>query len=68
MIVIMIIGVLIGRYVLFRHVSYAGPNSNNVRKFVYKIADGQYIKYDIEMCVCPPSAKNLYKEKMKKEI
>lgn len=65
-ILIFILGLLLGRYFLFHNIQYTGPNSNDVRQNVYKISDDQYIKYDIEMCLCPPSAKNLFKEKLKK--
>jgi len=57
---------LIGTYILWNHVQYAGPNSNEIRKYTYKIDDNKYLKFDVEMCVCSPSAKNLFKEKMKK--
>lgn len=65
-------GFLFGKYMVFNKIHHKGPNSNVIRSMVYRTtgANGidEYIKFDIEMCICPPSAKNLYKEKMKKEI
>ena len=68
MIAIFVSGIVIGKYLIFQNTIYSGPNSNEIRKNVYKISENEYIQYDIEMCICPPSAKNLFKEKMKKEI
>jgi hypothetical protein len=59
-----IIGLLFGKFLIFKNVVYRGPNSNKVRKNVYKIDDDKYMRFDIEICICPPSSKNLYKEKL----
>lgn len=56
-----IIGLVLGRYLLFKKILYKGPNSNDVRKNVYKVSDDEYVRFDIEMCVCPPSYKNMHK-------
>ena len=57
-------GILLGKYGLFNTVIYQGPNSNIIRETIYKTGN-KYVMFDIIMCVCPPSTKNLFKEKLK---
>ena len=59
-------GFFLGKY-FFKKVHYRGPNSNEVRNTVFQTEDDQYVMFDVEMCLCPPSAKNLFKEKSKIE-
>jgi hypothetical protein len=49
-------GFIIGRYLLFTNIVYKGPNSNVIRSNVYKISDNEYIKFDIDMCICIPNS------------
>lgn len=59
----MISGYFLGKYYLHNRVQYRGPNSNDVRKTVYQTENGEYVMFDIDMCLCPPSAKYLFQEK-----
>jgi hypothetical protein len=50
-----IFGFIFGKLVIFSKTIYKGPNSNIIRKNVYKTSENEYIKFDIEMCICIPN-------------
>lgn len=44
-----IFGYMIGKY---RKIIYHGPDSNNIKKYIYKIGN-KYYKFNTEICICP---------------
>lgn len=50
----MILGIIVGIYFGRKNmIEYHGPNSNDVKKWVYKDRDGNYYKFMPEICICP---------------
>jgi len=47
----LIIGGIIGYFAFIRN-DYHGPNSNEIKKYIYKIND-KYYKFDTKVCICP---------------
>lgn len=56
-------GYMLGNY-MCKKIEYRGPNSNEIRSNVYDVGNGEYVQFDVDMCLCPPSQKNLYKERL----
>ena len=50
-IIIMILSYLIGTKIFIRY-DYHGPNSNKIKKYVYKIND-KYYRFTPVICICP---------------
>lgn len=55
-------GYFLGNFLL-KKVIYKGPNSNIIKKYIYHVNNNEYYQFEIEMCICPPSSRNLYKNK-----
>ena len=56
-IIIIIISFLIGKF-LFNEDNYHGPNSNNIKKYIYEIEynnSKKYYKFIPQVCICPSS-------------
>ena len=61
-----IIGYFVGKKIIpFKMKNYHGPNSNIIRKNIYKI-DDKYYKFIPELCVCP--LKDCVQYELKKNI
>jgi len=52
MIIGLIIGIVIG-YTTIGNIKYVGPNSNEIKKKIYKDANGKKFSYFPEICICP---------------